>query len=91
MRTEELSISEKPSITEGSPIAHGAPIRELLLPSLRHGKLSALALAMSPAVVALIVIGGLGILALENLGSGTGLRHVTHDHSEAILKLLFRN
>ena len=90
MRTE-LSITEKPSITEESPIAHAASIRELLLPTLRHGKLSAWALAMSPAVVALIVIGGLGILAVENLGSARGLQHRSEDHAEAILKILFRN
>jgi hypothetical protein len=91
MRMEELSITEMPSITEGSPIAHASSICEVVLPTRRHSTLTAWALAMSPAVVALIVIGGLGTLALENLGGGTGLHHISENHSEAILKLLFRS
>lgn len=54
-------------------------------------KLNAYALTLVPAIVALIVVGGLAILSLENLGSGSGLRHMSEDHSQAILRLLFRN
>ena len=60
-------------------------------PILFKSRVHACALALSPLIAALIVVGGLAILSLENLGSGTGLRHTSENHSEAILKLLFRN
>ena len=95
MSTEELSIIEEVSFVEESPSTKKSRAAESLVPNvdpshLLKGKLDACASTLSPLLLALTLVAGLGFLCVENL-TGAGVPHWKDDHSEAVLKLLFRN